>query len=175
MARAAIDAVEREAEQNSRGLDVLASELTNRDVPLVEPDLPIPQALRRLVKSPSGCLLVVDVERRPLGLVTDYDLIPAAVRSVDPNRSLPHRRALHEGPNFLDFLQDRKRTQALRVEDVMRHPVTAVDAQMTLGQVAALMLLYDQANVPVTDQGRVVGLLSSRNVLAGILGGAASW
>lgn len=135
---------------------------------LVEASLGIPDALRLLVESGSRCLIVTDAHDQTLGIVTDGDLIPLAVRLLDPDRHLARRQVLRAGPNFLDSLLERKRSRTVRVEDVMHHPVTSADASMTVGQVATIMVVYEQGHVPVTDGGRVVGLVSSRDVITSL-------
>ncbi len=156
------------------GLNFPVRATMDHDVQLVSDSLDIREAVLLLAESSSPCLVAVDQQQRPLGLVTDSDLIPAAVRLIDPNSHLTRRQVLRAGPNFLDFLQDRKRSRILKVADVMRHPVVSADVTMTIGQVAALMVIYEQACIPVTEAGVVVGLVNGRSVLEALNAAARS-
>jgi len=59
--------------------------------------------------------------------------------------------------------------------EVLEHPHTApaepatIEASATLTEASALMRLHNVRHLPVTDEGRLVGIVSMRDLLAGAL------
>ena len=99
-------------------------------------------AARRMATRCVGTLVVLDADKRPVGILTDRDL---AVR------------VLAEGLN----------PDTTPVADVMtRHPAT-VNENSAIEDVLALMRSKSVRRMPVVDkQGRLVGLVSVDDVLA---------
>lgn len=52
----------------------------------------------------------------------------------------------------------------LRVRRLMRPPPAAVDPEMTVAEVVERMTLADQAWLPVLEQGRLVGVVTLRDL-----------
>jgi acetoin utilization protein AcuB len=93
-------------------------------------------------------LLVTDGEQRLLGIVTDRDLRHAA---------------------FLPLLArhlawDSRRLGAPRVRDVMTWAVVTIGPDADLDRAASLMFERRVGSLPVTDEGRVVGMLTEREI-----------
>jgi len=55
-----------------------AEQLMNRDVQTCSPNATLEQAARLLWEADLGCLVVVDDDRRPIGMLTDRDIAMAA-------------------------------------------------------------------------------------------------
>src|SRR3546814_5636470 len=52
----------------------------------------------------------------------------------------------------------------MKVENVMTRNVRIADANMTIGEAAKLMAEIDAGTLPVSDQGRLVGMLTDRDI-----------
>jgi len=68
--------------QEAGGDPVPVSDVMRTDLVTVRPDMPLGEAMKRIVTADAGCLLVVEDERL-LGIVTDRDLVDAASRLLD--------------------------------------------------------------------------------------------
>ncbi len=102
------------------------------------------EAARKMWEQQTGSLLVMDGDEL-LGIITERDVLKA----VATGRPL----------------------EGTRVSDAMTKDVVTVPPAMTLREAAAVMADKWIRHLPVVEQGRVVGILSQRD-LAGVLAGA---
>lgn len=98
------------------------------------------EAAARMHEQQTGSLLVMEDERL-VGIFTERDLLKAVARGLDP-----------------------KHTQ---VREVMTKDVETIDRDMKLIEAAALMASRWIRHLPVLEGGKVVGLISQRD-LAGV-------
>ncbi|MGY1700233.1 CBS domain-containing protein [Geodermatophilus sp. SYSU D00766] len=98
-----------------------------------------------------AALPVVDEDLRLVGIVAEADLL---------------RSRIHEDPR-LHALRDDPGTPPTpsRVDEVMTRDVRAVDVTADVGDVARLFVDAGLRSVPVTDGGRLVGIVSRRDLL----------
>lgn len=104
------------------------------------PATPLRDALREMHQRRIGSILVADAQQRVAGILTRYDVLG--------------RVALAEVP--LD----------VPVSQVMVQPVHMLTAAHTAQDAALLMSRHGIRHVPVTRDGRVVGLVSERDLFA---------
>jgi CBS domain-containing protein len=117
------------------------ADLDVRDVVTASPDESALDVARRLAERRVGTLVVVDRARRPLGIVTDRDVM---------------ERVICDG-------RDPRRTRAA---DVMTGPVLWVRDDATLEQALAIMARIGVRRLPVIDgRERLVGLIALDDVL----------
>jgi CBS domain-containing protein len=93
-------------------------------------------------------LVVVDRDRRPIGLISDFDLLAGEWLSADAE-SLSVMRRLTAG-------------------DLMSHPITSVEADVPLAAAAALMLRNDISRLMVTEDGKPAGMIAGSDFVASI-------
>ena len=117
-----------------------------REVIVGEPHERVRDAARRMHEHGTGTLVVVDGLRRPLGIVTDRDVMVRCVAEArDPAR--------------------------VRLRDVMSGPAAWVHADASLDQAAEEMARLRVRRLPVIDAGdRLVGILALDDLLARRLG-----
>ncbi len=142
-----------------------------RDVPTVFPETPLPEVVDALLAAQQRRAVVVDQDRRVLGIITDGDLISRASEA--------------EAPGVLARLQGATSTRApvgwhwsgrrTRAADVMTpHPV-CVRADATPAEALALVLAHGVKRLPVVDeQGRLVGLVGRAGLMRALLPAVAS-
>ncbi|KAL4440560.1 hypothetical protein ABPG75_003561 [Micractinium tetrahymenae] len=113
--------------------------LRNGKVPVVQPDMLMPQVLVELSSKSCGCVLVADEAQRLLGIFTDGDL----------------RRSLQQcGAAGRDIM-------SLRVEEVMtRQPKTCSSGEMAVDAMQAMEAGPKVNMLPVVDDGKVQGLVT---------------
>lgn len=102
------------------------------------------EAARRMKEKDTDVAIVVDGEERPIGIVTERDLV---------------KRVLAEGRDPRDT----------KVSEIMSWPVVVIDRDSTVFEAAKLMRKFKVRHLPVVENGRVVGVLSVRDVMLGFV------
>ena len=111
------------------------SEVMNRNVVSIDPGESVALAARLLSRHNVGALPVCGSGGRLLGIVTDRDIVLRCVAPEEDPRDIPVRSVMTRNPSFL------------LPEDDIR-------------QAAQLMSLHQVRRLPVTDDGKLVGMLS---------------
>ncbi len=115
-------------------------DLMRKKVLCVSPDMPLELALRAMAQRRVGSVMVVDREQRPLGILTRDDVLD---RVTLPQRSLQ-----------------------TEIAKVMRTPLRVLTTQHSAQDAALLMSRHSLRHVPVVDEGRLVGIVSERDLFA---------
>jgi CBS domain-containing protein len=120
----------------------IASLLARKGVKVVtiQPEHPIRQALALLAEHNIGALVVVDREARPIGILSERDIVRAAVRA---------EQAVFDRP----------------VSELMTRNVIVGVPQDDLVSVGATMTEKRIRHLPVVEQGRLVGIISIGDVV----------
>lgn len=111
------------------------------EVITVTPDTEITRVISMLIEHDISGLLVVDASGQTVGIVTERDCIGTAVNS-----------------NYFDQLGG-------PVSDYMTSPVESVNPQDNLVDLAVRMTHSTFRRFPVLQNGRLVGIISRRDVL----------
>lgn len=106
----------------------------------VGPQAPLREALTQMHDRRVGSVMVVDESGAALGILTRYDILG---RVTLPQRPL-------DTP----------------IAEVMTHPVYTLTVDDTAQQAALLMSRHGLRHVPITDGGRVVSIVSERDLFA---------
>lgn len=121
------------------------------------PNAPLGLALELLLSHDFTGLPVVDAQGRPLGLITDGDLVYRA--DIPLRVRLMARFSPHEVAALKANLSGRT------VAEIMTAPAVSVGEQQYLGKAVALMMQKGLRRLPVVnDGGRLVGILSRRDI-----------
>jgi CBS domain-containing protein len=100
------------------------------------------EAARKMWKQQTGSLLVVDEAGEPLGIITERDVLRAVATGIA--------------------------VQSATVEEVMSKDLATVAPGTSLREAAKLMADNWIRHLPVVDTGKVVGIISQRD-LSGVL------
>jgi CBS domain-containing protein len=118
-------------------------DICTRFVVTADPDETIVEAARRMRDRHVGDLLVTDSQHRPVGILTDRDIVVAAV------------------------VQSQDRLDALRIGDVMSRDLITVRATDSIDVALKTMRTHGIRRLPViSTDGRVEGLLAFDDVLS---------
>lgn len=119
--------------------------LTGRSPLTVAGSTSVLDASKRMRAEHVGCLMVVDAERRPLGIFTERDLMSrVVVEGRDP--------------------------AAVQIKEVMSRDPFSADAEERVLRVALQMQERHIRHLPVTDEnGHLLGVLSLRDLLRAML------
>lgn len=113
-------------------------DLMTKDVVTVKPDEPVRSGVRAMVERDIGSVVVAD-GTEPLGVFTERDVT----------------RGILNDPGFLDQ----------PVRDVMSSPPITADADAEVVFVFELMNARGIRRLPVVDEGRLVGIVTERDLL----------
>ena len=105
------------------------------DVITIEAEVTVRQAVDIMNKHEIGCLVVVDEEEKPVGVMTERDLL---------------RRVLAK----------RKDPVRTKVSKVMSKPIITATPHMDLEAAAKLMFKKKIKKLPVVEDGQLVGLVT---------------
>lgn len=106
----------------------------------VTPQTPLRQALQTMDDLRVGSILVVEADGSLVGILTRYDLLKRVVLA-EVDLSIP-------------------------ISDVMTANLQTLTAQDTVEMAANLMMHESIRHVPVTDNGKVIGLISERDLFS---------
>ncbi len=148
---------------------MLARDLMTTDVVSVSPDTPVTEIARRLLRAGISAVPVVDAADRPVGMVSEGDLIGRDEADREARRDwwlalLAEGEALH--PDFLKTLQRPRKVAS----DVMAAPVVRVTETAEASEIARLLKQYRIKRVPVVRDDRIVGIVSRADLLDAVAG-----
>ena len=145
---------------------IKVKDVMTRNVFAVAPDTSLETAARLLATRRVSGAPVVDREGRPVGVITQTDLVdPDRERSSDPGRSVYYR--VGGGPREVDC--EEARGEGV-VSDVMSPFVLSVGSEVDVEDAARRMLTDKVHRLLVVDADRIVGIISTLDVLRALSG-----
>ncbi|MGH2615417.1 MAG: DUF190 domain-containing protein [Thermomicrobiales bacterium] len=144
-------------------------DVMNRDVPTIRPDAPLEAAVDAVMATRLHRAVVVDPERRPVGIIVDTDLMQRVTPAAHPGviEALMHRVL----PATPEQREDWRRRTAQRAADVMRPraQMLIVPADADVATVIDQSLQRQIKLVAVTDEdGKLAGMVDRRDLLAAL-------
>jgi len=105
------------------------------DVVTVEAEATVKEAVELMNRNEIGCLVVVDEEEKPVGIITERDLLTRV-------------------------LANRKDPVKSKVKDIMSKPLVTGTPHMEIETAVRLMFKKKIKKLPVVEDGRLVGLVT---------------
>jgi predicted transcriptional regulator len=112
------------------------------------PEATLGQVAVMLTQHHIHALIVADRDNRPIGIISDYDLLAGEWLSAD-SQSLTTMRNLTAG-------------------DLMSSPIDTIEANMQLGEAAHLLIEKDINRLVVTEKGVPTGVISTSDFVSSI-------
>ena len=145
--------------------EVTVGDVMQRDPVTISPDAGVEDLLRVLREHELPGLPVVE-DGRLVGIVTESDLV---LQGDDSSLHLPHYFELFGGVVFLEPLQhleDRlRKVFANTVSDMMTADVQTISPTATVHEAARLISRSGHNRLPVTEDGRLVGVVTRVDAL----------
>jgi CBS-domain-containing membrane protein len=142
-----------------------AADLMTRDVVTIDPEAPLADAIRLMLRLRVSGLPVVDSAGRLIGLLTEGDLLHRIETGTEAPRMGWIQALVARGRMAEHYVHSHGR----RVQDVMTRDVVTVGEQSSVTDIVRIMESKHFRRVPVVDGERLVGVVS-RSDLVRILG-----
>ena len=160
--RLAERSMERPTEEE--GVDkIKVVDVMTKDVVAVRADTPLQEIAQLLKEHRIGGAPVIDSKGEVIGIVSDCDLFLKQKRV--------RRLGIHAPAIFDQFIEPEniaeiyERSRHLKAADVMTKAVAIVQPQDQVGQVAETMMRDGLRCVPVTHDGKLVGVISRSDII----------
>ncbi|ODV12983.1 MAG: hypothetical protein ABT20_03180 [Rubrivivax sp. SCN 70-15] len=142
-----------------------AKDVMTTAVVTVSPDTLVTEIAQRLVERRISAVPVVDDEGRPVGIVSEGDLMRRP--EIEGQRHPSWWLSLVADPvaEAIEYVKAR----GGRAREVMTRSVVSVDEAASLEQIAALLEKHGIKRVPVLRDGKLVGIVSRADLLRGIV------
>jgi len=147
-----------------RAMDVMV-----HDVVTVRPETDFAEAVKLLSEHDVSALPVVDADNRVVGILSEADLIHRFEIGTEKKRPWWMEAVTGAGVLAEEFAKSHGR----KVGEIMTPQVVSVSEETPLAEVAALLERKRIKRVPVTRDGRLVGIVSRANLvqaLASVVG-----
>ncbi|MFR9676916.1 CBS domain-containing protein [Streptomyces sp. TR06-5] len=132
-------------------------DLMTRDVQIVERSTPFKDVVRLLAERDVTAVPVVDAAGRPVGVLSEADLLRKAADRPGPEGLVP-LPALEEW--------ERAKAEGARAEELMSAPAVCARPDWTVVEAAQLMEVQGVKRLPVVDEAdRLVGIVSRGDLL----------
>ncbi len=135
-----------------------------REVISISPEADITEAVKILLDKGMNGLPVVDAAGNLVGILCQSDLV-----RMQKSLPIPSLFTLLDGffPLSSSALLEAevKRIAAAKVSDAMSTKVVTVPPEMTIDEIAALMVDKKFHTLPVTDNGKLVGVVGKKDVI----------
>lgn len=158
-------------EQGNHPVYRVAQDVMVSEVPTALPNTPVSDLLDRLLRSQLRRLVVVDEEKRILGVVTDADLVARVSANHKPGilAALGQSLGLRHTPSLNENQGEVTRRSARTAGELMSRKVVTVGPEVSLDEVVKLMVAHRVKFLPVVDaQGKVLGVVLRRDVLRAV-------
>lgn len=152
---------------------MIVKDLMTRDVAAVGPEADLAVIARALVAHGVSAVPVIDRDGRPLGVVSEGDLIGTGSRQLDERRQwwlaqLAEGHALDAG--FLASTGNAGRT----ARELMSAPAICIDDTADVTEAARRMEQARVKRLPVVRDGRMVGIIARADIVRGLAQEAGS-
>jgi len=137
------------------------SELMTKEVLTVSPEMSVREAAKMLFAREISGLPVVDENKKVVGMITEKEIIAMALpKYTEELRDFDI--ILNEEP-FQKKVAD---ADKIKVKDIMRREVLCVNEDVSVAEVARLMIAKKQRRIPVLDkEKKLVGIIARADIV----------
>jgi len=149
-------------------MTIPAKSVMTTDLVTISPETTVAEAARRMLIRRVSAVPVVDPDNRPLGLVSEGDVMRHFSAQFQSKRA-QWLRLLAEGETLApEFLAELRLNQQ-RVRGIMHTAIISADEEASLADLADLMLKHGIKRVPILRDGVLVGIVSRADVVRAVV------
>lgn len=149
-------------------MTIAAKSVMSRDVVTVSLDTTVAETAKRMLTRGVSAVPVIDADDRPVGLVSEGDLM-RHFGATFQNKRAEWLRRLAEGeelaPEFLAVI----RLDQLHARDIMHAPIISAGEEVSLAELGDIMLKNGIKRVPILRDGILVGIVSRADVVRAVV------
>lgn len=138
-----------------------ARDVMTTNVITVSPNESVQEVAELLLRHRISAVPVIDQSGKPIGIVSEGDLLRRAEVGTDRHRSWWLRLLVGNEALAAEYVK----AHATKVADVMTKKVIAADPKTPLSEVATLLERHSIKRVPIVENGRLVGIVSRANLV----------
>ncbi len=142
-----------------------AMDVMTRDVVTIEADRPVVEVARLLLDRRISAVPVVDPAGRLLGIVSEGDLLRRVETDTQRRRSGWHALMTSNWNLAAEYVK----SHARRAADIMTRDVVSVSENTPLGDITDIFEERKIKRVPVTRDGKIVGIVSRADLLRALV------
>jgi CBS domain-containing protein len=149
-------------------MTIPAKSVMTTDIVTVSPDTTIVETARRMLTHHVSAVPVVDADHRPLGLVSEGDVMRHFGAQFQSKRA-QWLRKLAEGETLApEFLAEIRLNQQ-HARAIMHTAIISADQEASLAELADLMLQHGIKRVPILRDGVLIGIVSRADVVRAVV------
>ena len=149
---------------------LVARDVMTANVCTIGPQAGVEEVAKLLVERNISAVVVVDDDRQVMGLVSEGDLMRRCETGTERKRS-KWREIIAESDALA---REYRLSHALKAHSIMSRHVICVDEDTSLGRIADIFETKGIKRVPVTRKGRLVGIVSRRDLVKAFAAKAAA-
>ena len=140
-----------------------AREMMTRPVVTVNREASVAEAAKAMLDHKAGCVLVVDLQGKLRGIITQTDFAGDQHGAPYSMEALLQQFSRPMAPEVFERLREESRSTM--VEQIMVTEVITSTEETPLEEIARLMLRYDVNHIPVLRDGTPVGIVARHDFL----------
>lgn len=138
-----------------------ARDVMTTNVITVSPNESVQEVAELLLRHRISAVPVIDQSGKPIGIVSEGDLLRRAEVGTDRHRSWWLRLLVGNEALAAEYVK----AHATKVADVMTKKVIVAEPKTPLSEVATLLEQHSIKRVPIVENGRLVGIVSRANLV----------
>src|SRR3972149_2283575 len=142
-----------------------AKDVMTTQVVTVSLDAPVAEIAKQLVQRRISAVPVVDADGRPVGIVSEGDLMRRPETGGERHPSWWLALVAEAETQDREYVK----SHGGRARDVMTRDLVTVTEEASLEEIATLLEKHRIKRVPVVREGKLVGIVSRANLLQGIV------
>ena len=147
--------------------------LMTKDVITANPDDTIKDVVKKLVEHDISGMPVINTDDHVLGMISEKDILRALkTESRTLSMVFPSSHAL--GMTFEESVSYRKLKEAMeelqnsKIKKIMNKDVISVDENITIAEVANIMIKNNVNRIPVIKKGKLDGIITRGDIITGL-------
>jgi len=139
-------------------------EVMTKKVVTVASDFSFPQIVKILVKKKITGVIVVDKNRKPIGVISEKDLFYKLFPS--PKKFY---KDIEYYMRYNSHEKDFNRIVKFKARDFMTKKIISVSPDDNILKACSLFLIHNIRRLPVIDNGKLVGIVTTNNIYKNFL------